>query len=182
VLMLSYEYWIKSLAGRPDGGEQDVHDERQSSYGNRRAAAGAAIPERERCVHADDACPFRSRPSTIANRQARMVQVFGEDEARMSVSQAQADLSGSRSDLQRAYPKDYPEGNNYSVEATAIEEATRTTRGQRCWCCWRPRVFLLIACANVANLNLSRMVRLRAGTRGARCVEERDGCACSGNC
>src|SRR5207253_2815021 len=68
------------------------------------------------------ACPFRSRPSTVANRQARMVQVFGRMKPGMSVSQAQADLSGVATNLQRAYPKDYAEGNDYSVRPSLLEE------------------------------------------------------------
>src|SRR5207247_4299337 len=48
------------------------------------------------------ACPFRSRPATVANRQARMVQVFGRMKSGMGVGQAQADLSGVAANLEKA--------------------------------------------------------------------------------
>jgi len=106
------------------------------------------------------ACPFRSRPSTVANRQARMVQVFGRMKPGMSVSQAQADLSGVAANLQKAYPKDYPEGNDYAVKTTALEEAlTHNARPTMLVLLAAAGFVLLIACSNVANLNLSRMVR-----------------------
>jgi putative ABC transport system permease protein len=106
------------------------------------------------------ACPFRSRPSTVANRQARMVQIFGRMKPGMSVSQAQADLSAVAANLQKAYPKDYPEGNDYAVKTTALEEAlTHNARPTMLVLLAAAGFVLLIACANVANLNLSRMVR-----------------------
>jgi predicted permease len=106
------------------------------------------------------ACPFRSRPATVTNRQARMVQVFGRIKPGMSVSQAQADLSGVAANLQKAYPKDYPEGKDYSVKTTALEEAlTHNARPTMLVLLAAAGFVLLIACANVANLNLSRMVR-----------------------
>jgi len=39
----------------------------------------------------------------------------------MGVRQAQGILSCVCRDLQKAYPKDYPEGKNYAVQAIALE-------------------------------------------------------------
>ena len=160
VLMLSYEYWIKSFGGDPTVVNKTftMNDKVHTVIGV--LPPVPQYPDENDVYMPTTACPFRSRPATIANRQARMVQVFGRMKPGMSVSQAQADLSGVASNLQKAYPKDYPEGNSYSVKATALEEAlTHNARPTMLVLLAAAGFVLLIACANVANLNLSRMVR-----------------------
>jgi putative ABC transport system permease protein len=160
VLMLSYEYWIKSF-----GGDPTVVDKTFTMNDKVHTVIGVLPPvpqyPNENDVYMPTtACPFRSRPATIANRQARMVQVFGRMKPGMSVSQAQADLSGVAANLQQAFPKDYPPGNDYSVKTIALEEAlTKNARPTMFVLLAAAGFVLLIACANVANLNLSRMVR-----------------------
>src|SRR5256714_1487374 len=86
--------------------------------------------------------------------------VFGRMKSGVGVRQAQADLSGVAANLEKAYPQDYPEGNNYAVETIALEEAlTHNARPTMLVLLAAAGFVLLIACANVANLNLSRMVR-----------------------
>ncbi len=160
VLMLSYEYWIKSFGGDPTVVNKTftMNDKIHTVIGV--LPPVPQYPDENDVYMPTTACPFRSRPSTVANRQARMVQVFGRMKPGMSVSQAQADLSGVATNLQKAYPKDYPEGNNYSVKTTALEEAlTHNARPTMLVLLAAAGFVLLIACANVANLNLSRMVR-----------------------
>ena len=160
VLMLSYEYWIKSF-----GGDPTVVNKTFSMNDRVHTVIGVLppvpqYPDENDVYMPTTACPFRSRPSTVANRQARMVQVFGRMKTGMSVSQAQADLSGVAANLQRAYPKDYPEGNDYSVKPSLLEEElTQNARPTMLVLLAAAGFVLLIACANVANLNLSRMVR-----------------------
>jgi putative ABC transport system permease protein len=160
VLMLSYEYWIKSFGGDPTVVNKTftMNDKVHTVIGV--LPPVPQYPNENDVYMPTTACPFRSSPSTVANRQARMVQVFGRMKPGVSVSQAQADLSGVAANLQKAYPKDYPEGNNYSLKTTALEEAlTHNARPTMLVLLAAAGFVLLIACANVANLNLSRMVR-----------------------
>src|SRR5437879_5395470 len=160
VLMLSYEYWIKSF-----GGDPTVVNKTFSMNDRVHTVIGVLppvpqYPDENDVYMPTTACPFRSRPATVANRQARMVQVFGRMKSGMGVRQAQADLSGVAANLEKAYPQDYPEGNNYAVETIALEEAlTHNARPTMLVLLAAAGFVLLIACANVANLNLSRMVR-----------------------
>jgi predicted permease len=160
VLLLSYEYWIKSF-----GGDPHVVDKTFTLNDKVHRVIGVLPPvpqyPNENDVYMPTtACPFRSRPATIANRQARMVQVFGRMKPGLNVRQAQADLSGVAANLQKAYPKDYPQGNEYSVKTMALEEAlTQNARPTMLVLLAAAGFVLLIACANVANLHLSRMVR-----------------------
>ena len=160
VLMLSYEYWIKSFGGDPTVVNKmfTMNDKVHTVIGV--LPPVPQYPDENDVYMPTTACPFRSRPANIANRQARMVQVFGRMKPGMSVRQAQADLSGVASNLQKAYPKDYPQGNDYSVKTTALEEAlTHNARPTMLVLLAAAGFVLLIACANVANLNLSRMMR-----------------------
>jgi len=160
VLMLSYEYWIKSFGGDPTVVSKtfSMNDKIHTVIGV--LPPVPQYPDENDVYMPTTACPFRSRPATVTNRQARMVQVFGRIKPGMSVSQAQADLSGVAANLQKAYPKDYPEGKDYSVKTTALEEAlTHNARPTMLVLLAAAGFVLLIACANVANLNLSRMVR-----------------------
>jgi predicted permease len=107
------------------------------------------------------ACPFRSSPETIADRSGgRMLRIFGRMKPNVTPAQAAADLSSVAAAMQRTYPKDYPEGPDLQVEATALKTVLTTdARPTMLFLLGAAGFVLLIACANVANLNLARMVR-----------------------
>src|SRR5260370_40222835 len=95
VLMLSYEYWIKSF-----GGDLTVVNKTFSMNDKVHTVIEVLRPvpqyPNENDVYIPTtASPFRSRPSTVANRPARMVQVFGRWKQGLRVSQAPADMSGA---------------------------------------------------------------------------------------
>ena len=160
VLMLSYEYWIKSF-----GGDPTVLNKKFSMNDRPHTVVGILppvpqYPDENDMYMPTTACPFRSRPAFIANRQSRMMQVFGRMKQGISLSQARADLNGVAANLQQAYPKDYPPEIDYSVATSSLEEQlTRNARPTMLVLLGAAGFVLLIACANVANLNLSRMVR-----------------------
>jgi putative ABC transport system permease protein len=160
VLMLSYEYWIRSFGGDPTVVNKTftMNDRLHTVVGI--LPPVPQYPDENDVYMPTTACPFRSRPAFIANRQARMMQVFGRMKPGMSVSQSQADLNGVAANLQRAYPNDYPPSIDYSIRTTSLEEQlTHNARPTMLVLLGAAGFVLLIACANVANLNLARMVR-----------------------
>jgi putative ABC transport system permease protein len=160
VLMLSYEYWIRSFGGDPTIVNKTftMNDKPHMVIGI--LPPVPQYPNENDVYMPTTACPFRSRPAFIANRQARMMQVFGRMKPAMSVSQAQADLNNVAANLQQAYPKDYPPAYDYSIRAASLEEElTHNARPTMLVLLGAAGFVLLIACANVANLNLARMVR-----------------------
>src|SRR5207237_2582659 len=75
-------------------------------------------------------------------------------------TQAEGGLSAIASSMQKTYPKDYPSDSTTLVRATALKtELTRHAKPTMLFLLAAAGFVLLIACANVANLNLARMVR-----------------------
>jgi putative ABC transport system permease protein len=160
VLMLSYEYWIKSFGGDPTVVNKTfkMNDKVHTVIGV--LPPVPQYPDENDVYMPTTACPFRSAPRFIANRTSRMMQAFGRMKPGIGVRQAQADLSSIAVNLQKAYPKDYPPANGYAMKTVGLEEAlTHNARPTMLVLLAAAGFVLLIACANVANLNLSRMVR-----------------------
>ena len=160
VLMLSYEYWIKSF-----GGDPTVVNKKFTMNDKIHTVIGVLppvpqYPDENDVYMPTTACPFRSRPAFIANRQARMMQAFGRMKPAISVRQAEADLNGVAANMQRAFPNDYPPSGDYFMQSSSLtEELTHNARPTMLVLLAAAGFVLLIACANVANLNLSRLVR-----------------------
>jgi putative ABC transport system permease protein len=160
VLMLSYEYWIRSFGGDPTVVNKTftMNDKPHTVVGV--LPPVPQYPDENDVYMPTTACPFRSRPAFIASRQARMMQVFGRMKPGITVSQTQADLNTVAVNLQRAYPNDYPPAVDYSIRTSSLEELlTHNARPTMLVLLGAAGFVLLIACANVANLNLARMVR-----------------------
>src|SRR5437868_13605234 len=105
------------------------------------------------------ACPFRSDPQMIANRQDRMMGAFGLRKPGMSVAQVEADLNGVAHNMQRAYPDIYPAAFDVGTRTVSLrDELTHEDRPTVLVLLGAAGFVLLIACANVANLILSGFV------------------------
>src|SRR5207249_1522743 len=106
-------------------------------------------------------CPFRSSQNFISNRQARMMTAFGKLKPGVPLEQAQADLSTIADRLEKAYPEAYPRSYGYAMTVAPLrEELTRRARNTFLILLGSAGFVLLIACANVANLLLARLLKL----------------------
>jgi putative ABC transport system permease protein len=160
VLLLSYEYWIRSFGGDP------TVINKTFTMNDRLHTVIGVLPPLPQYPNENDvympttACPFRSDPQMIANRQDRMMGAFGLRKPGMSVAQVEADLNGVAHNMQRAYPDIYPAAFDVGTRTVSLrDEMTHEARPTMLVLLGAAGFVLLIACANVANLNLARMVR-----------------------
>src|SRR5260370_24621687 len=107
VLMLSYEYWIRSF-----GGDPTVVNKTFSMNDRLHKVVGILPPVPQYPAENDvymptTACPFPSRAAFISNRQSLMMQPLARMKPGVSVMQARADLNSVCAHLQNAYPQDY---------------------------------------------------------------------------
>jgi putative ABC transport system permease protein len=160
VLVLSYTYWMnryggdKSIIGRHFRMNDKIH-----------TVVGVLPPvpqyPRENDVYMPTvACPFRSSEHTIANRGSRMMRIFGRLKADADVAGGNSDLKLVAARLQKQYPADYPDSRGLSLTMDGLQnQLTQRVRPMLLVLLGTAGLVLLIACANVANLALARIMR-----------------------
>src|ERR1051325_2331459 len=106
-------------------------------------------------------CPFRSSTAVIDNRQARLLSaVFGRLKPGVELAQAQADAASVAANMQRAYPDVYPDHIGYAAQVDRLDTVlTQQARPTFLILLGTTGLVLLIVCANVANLNLARVLQ-----------------------
>jgi putative ABC transport system permease protein len=161
VLVLSYKYWKQSHGGAPNivGSVFRMNNRPHTVIG-----VLPPVPEypSESDVYMPTAnCPFRSSTAAIENRRARLLSaVFGRLKPGVEVAQAQADVNGVAANMQRANPDVYPNHIGYAAQLDRLDTVlTQEARPTFLILLGTTALVLLIVCANVANLNLARVLQ-----------------------
>ncbi|MBZ5504661.1 MAG: ABC transporter permease [Acidobacteriia bacterium] len=160
VLILSYSYWKTRYGG--DAGILGRHF-RMNDKVHTVVGVLPPVPQypRENDVYMPTvACPFSSSPQAMANRGARMMQAFGRLKPGTDVRQGNSDVSLVAARLQQQYPADYPASRGFNASMDGLQnQLTHQVRPMLLVLLGTAGLVLLIACANVANLALARIMR-----------------------
>jgi predicted permease len=160
VLVLSYKYWQKSFGGDPNvvGQVFQMNDKPHTIVGV--LPPLPAFPNLDQVFMPAAACPFRGAEHVLMNRNGRIIShVFARMKDGVTWAQALGDARRVGLELADTYPQNYPMSDGYTVRMESIAEAfTGRSRTPLFVLLATSAFVLLIACANVANLSLSRLV------------------------
>jgi putative ABC transport system permease protein len=160
VVVLSYKYWIEQLGGDPTvvGTHFTMNDHVHTIVG--------ILPPLPVYPDANDiwmpagACPFRSEPNHMADRNGRMLSAFAVLAPGKTLDQGMAGIRLVNNRLHAEYPASYPAARKLSIGAIPLRtEITSASRPLFLTLLATAAFVLLIAAANFANLTLARQLR-----------------------
>ena len=151
LLILSHAEWRKRYAGDPGAVGQTVELDARKYTIVGVMPAGFRHPYRT-----DYWTPMDMSGKGLRNRGSHWASAIGRLKTGVSLQQAQADLSTIAARLEKAYPD-----SNYKIGAALVplqEDLVGKSRTSMIMMITAVGLVLLIACANIANLMLSRSV------------------------
>jgi predicted permease len=160
VLLVSNDFWLRTFGGDPNivGRPFKMNDRIHTVVGV--LPPLPLYPDDNDVYMPTSACPTRSSDQFCGNRAARMMRAVARLAPGTGVDEARADLGTVAAGLKSSYPEAYPETRGYAMAVSPLsEELTSVARPRLLVLLATVSLVLLIACANVANLTLSRMVR-----------------------
>jgi predicted permease len=182
VLVVSHSYWQRTLGADPHvvGRAVEMNDKIHHIVG-----VLPAVPQFPEDSEQNDvympvtACPFHAQAAAVGDRRMRIVAAIGRIKAGRTLADVRHELREVSGKLAAAFPAAYPAGfhaTTASVRETLAARARPTlTALMAASCC-----VLLLVCANVGNLLLSRLVprerelrmRVALGAAPARLVRQ----------
>jgi len=160
VLVLSHDYWMRAFGGDPAvvGRVFQMNDHPHTVVGVLPPIPG--YPEDNDVYMPTSACPFRSDPQMENNRDSGMLRAFARLKKGSGIPEATRDLGDLAARLSQDYPKSYPASVRLALSPVPLsEELTRSARPTFLLLFGTVGLVLLLACANVANLMLARLIR-----------------------
>jgi putative ABC transport system permease protein len=160
VLILSHEYWKNDFHADPTivGKTFELNDKVHTVVGV--LPPVPEYPVDNNVYMPTVACPFRGSKQMIEGRDHHMMELFARLKPGATLAEAKMDLATISARLESEYPKFYPAEAGYGTTASSLrDELTQGARPTLLALLAAAGFVLLIACANVANLTLSRMAR-----------------------
>jgi putative ABC transport system permease protein len=160
VLVLSYPYWKNHY-----GGDRSIIGRHFRMNDKVHTVIGVlpSVPQypRENDVYMPTvACPFRSSQKMMEDRNDHMMGLVARLKPGQNVKQGMADMAMIASRLEKSYPENYPAARGFAASMDSLRsELTQQVRPMLLVLLGTAGLVLLIACANVANLALARMMR-----------------------
>lgn len=158
VLVLSYEFWKEIEGGDPNivGKRYRMNDRVHTVIGV--LPAIPQYPYENDIYMPTSSCPTRSSQPVISDREFRMMNLFGRLKQGKTLDHCKADLAAVTKNLERDHPGSYPKTIGFMATASSLRfDLTQAARPMILVLLGAAMFVLLIACANVANLMLSRM-------------------------
>ena len=163
VIVLSYRYWRERLGGDPTivGKTVEMTDRLHTVIGI--LPPLPAFPNENDVFMPVSSCPFRMSEFWLTQRNVRALTVFALARPGVALSAVRADLKSVAAKMHQDHAESYPTAQGYGVGAESLLEELSGPARQTLGLLLATSAFvLLIACANVANLTLVRLVHRRA--------------------
>ncbi|HEX3702691.1 MAG TPA: ABC transporter permease [Vicinamibacterales bacterium] len=163
VLILSYSYWQTKFGGDPAivGQVFEMNDRPHTVVGV--LPNVPHYPQENDVYMSVSACPFRAAAEKRIDQNRRIfsgLTVFGRVKAGVSRERAATDVETICGRFTRANPTVYRPGSGFTATTLPVrDELTRNARPMLLILLATTGLILLIACANVANLTLARLLR-----------------------
>jgi len=161
VLVLSYEYWQRSHGGAEVVGTMlEMNDRPHRVVGILPPLPG--FPDDNDVYMPVSACPFHSAPSFMADRGARMMRLIGRMEPGVTLAETGRELDAIATHMSEAHRAEYADSRDHAIEVTLLrDELTKSARPTFLLLLATAGFVLLVACANVANVTVARLLRRR---------------------
>jgi len=162
VVVLSYRFWRERLGGDTAivGKTVEMTDRLHTVIGV--LPPLPAFPNENDVYMPTSSCPFRSSDIWRTSRTIRALTVFGVMRPGVELESVRNDLRAIASGIHTEHPESYPTGRGFALGAESLlEELSGPARETLVLLLATSAFVLLIACANVANLTLVRLVHRR---------------------
>ena len=160
VIVLTYDYWMRAF-----GGDPSVVDEVVELGGTAATIVGVVeqvphYPERTDILVNMVTSPHHLSATMVHGRTHRMTEIFARLSPGATVEQAQTEVDQISTRIHAEYPEAYEPAAGYRVTVSPLADVLTQRATGTIYLLWTTAAFvLLIACASVANLILTRSVR-----------------------
>jgi len=160
VMVLSHDYWMSSLGGDPDivGKTVRVNGRTSTIVGVLQPAP--LYPEGTDVFVNMVTSPHHLSASMVHGRTHRMTEVFARLTPGNTAQTAQVELTQIAAAIHAEYPAAYDEASGYRISITSLRDVLTQRAALTFYVLLGTAAFvLIIACANVANLTLTRSIK-----------------------